>query len=206
MKPGSLAAAIIIAAGIAAGGSYAVVRYRVAQDVETGKGLAEQRASQQREQQLADALQVRMEQRKRSLSGLLRVVEDSLRARPLDSMLLISAGNISYDIGEFDKAVRFYRSFLTSVDPSNTMVRIDYAYALYASGKQTDGIDEMKRVISRAPTNQAALLNLAAMYGQMNQLDEAVVWFTKCRDVNASTDYGKRASMALDEIRATQQH
>jgi tetratricopeptide (TPR) repeat protein len=206
MKPGSLAAAIIIAAGIAAGGSYAVVRYRVAQDVETGKGLAEQRASQQREQQLADSLQARMEQRKRSLSGLLRVVEDSLRARPLDSMLLISAGNISYDIGEFDKAVRFYRSFLTSVDPSNTMVRIDYAYALYASGKQTDGIDEMKRVISRAPTNQAALLNLAAMYGQMNQLDEAVVWFTKCRDVNASTDYGKRASMALDEIRATQQH
>jgi len=206
MKPGSLAAAIIIAAGIAAGGSYAVVRYRVAQDVETGKGLAEQRASQQREQQLADSLQVRMEQRKRSLSGLLRVVEDSLRARPLDSMLLISAGNISYDIGEFDKAVRFYRSFLTSVDPSNTMVRIDYAYALYASGKQTEGIDEMKRVISRAPTNQAALLNLDAMYGQMNQLDEAVVWFTKCRDVNASTDYGKRASMALDEIRATQQH
>lgn len=206
MKPGSLAAAIIIAAGIAAGGSYAVVRFRVAQDVETGKGLAEQRASQQREQQLADSLQVRMEQRKRSLSGLLRVVEDSLRARPLDSMLLISAGNISYDIGEFDKAVRFYRSFLTSVDPSNTMVRIDYAYALYASGKQSEGIDEMKRVISRAPTNQAALLNLAAMYGQMNQLDEAVVWFTKCRDVNASTDYGKRASMALDEIRATQQH
>jgi tetratricopeptide (TPR) repeat protein len=206
MKPGSLAAAIIIAAGIAAGGSYAVVRYRVAQDVETGKGLAEQRASQQREQKLADSLQVRMEQRKRSLTGLLRVVEDSLRARPLDSMLLISAGNISYDIGEFDKAVRFYRSFLTSVDPSNTMVRIDYAYALYASGKQTEGIDEMKRVISRAPTNQAALLNLAAMYGQMNQLDEAVVWFTKCRDVNASTDYGKRASMALDEIRATQQH
>jgi tetratricopeptide (TPR) repeat protein len=206
MKPGSLAAAIIIAAGIAAGGSYAIVRYRVAQDVETGKGLAEQRASQQREQKLADSLQVRMEQRKRSLTGLLRVVEDSLRARPLDSMLLISAGNISYDIGEFDKAVRFYRSFLTSVDPSNTMVRIDYAYALYASGKQTEGIDEMKRVISRAPTNQAALLNLAAMYGQMNQLDEAVVWFTKCRDVNASTDYGKRASMALDEIRATQQH
>lgn len=206
MKPGSLAAAIIIAAGIAAGGSYAVVRYRVAQDVETGKELAEQRASQQREQQLADSLQVRMEQRKRSLSGLLRVVEDSLRARPLDSMLLISAGNISYDIGEFDKAVRFYRSFLTSVDPSNTMVSIDYAYALYASGKQSEGIDEMKRVISRAPTNQAALLNLAAMYGQMNQLDEAVVWFTKCRDVNASTDYGKRASMALDEIRATQQH
>jgi tetratricopeptide (TPR) repeat protein len=206
MKPGSLAAAIVIAAGIAAGGSYAVVRYRVAQDVETGKGLAEQRASQQREQKLADSLQVRMEQRKRSLTGLLRVVEDSLRARPLDSMLLISAGNISYDIGEFDKAVRFYRSFLTSVDPSNTMVRIDYAYALYASGKQTEGIDEMKRVISRAPTNQAALLNLAAMYGQMNQLDEAVVWFTKCRDVNASTDYGKRASMALDEIRATQQH
>lgn len=139
MKPGSLAAAIIIAAGIAAGGSYAVVRYRVAQDVEKGAGLANQRAEQQREQQLADSLQVRMEQRKRSLTGLLRVVEDSLRARPLDSMLLISAGNISYDIGEFDKAVRFYRSFLTSVDPGNTMVRIDYAYALYASGNRQMG-------------------------------------------------------------------
>jgi tetratricopeptide (TPR) repeat protein len=206
MKPGGLAAAIIVAAGLVAGGSYAVVRYRVAQDVETGKGLATERAAQKREQQLADSLQQRMTKRKQSLSGLLRVVEDSLRARPLDSMLLISAGNISYDIGEFDKAVRFYRSFLTSVDPGNTMVRIDYAYAMYASGKQTEGIDEMKRVIARAPTNQAALLNLAAMYGQMNQLDEAVVWFTTCRDVNPTTDYGKRASLALDEIRATQQH
>ncbi len=204
MKPAGVAAAIIIAAGMAAGGSYAVVRYRVAQDVDKGRGLADQRAAQKREQQLADSLQVRMEQRKRSLTGLLRVVEDSLRARPLDSMLLISAGNISYDIGEFEKAVRFYRSFLTSVDPGNTMVRIDFAYALYASGKQTEGLDEMKGVIARAPTNQAALLNLAAMYGQMNQLDEAVVWFTKCRDVNPTTDYGRRASMALDELRATQ--
>lgn len=206
MKPGTLAVAILTAAGIAAGASYGIVRYRVAQDVEQGKGLAEERAAQKREQQLADSMQLRMEKRKRSLTGLLRVVEDSLRARPLDSMLLISAGNISYDIGEFDKAVRFYRSFLASVDPTNINVRIDFAYALYASGKQTEGIDEMKRVISRAPTNQAALLNLAAMYGQMNQLDEAVEWFTKCREVNASTDYGKRASMALDEIRATQQH
>lgn len=206
MKPGTLAVAILTAAGIAAGASYGIVRYRVAQDVEQGKGLAEERAAQKREQQLADSMQLRMEKRKRSLTGLLRVVEDSLRARPLDSMLLISAGNISYDIGEFDKAVRFYRSFLASVDPTNINVRIDFAYALYASGKQTEGIDEMKRVISRAPTNQAALLNLAAMYGQMNQLDEAVEWFTKCREVNASTYYGKRASMALDEIRATQQH
>ncbi len=205
MRPTGVAAAIMIAAGLAAGGSYAVVRYRVAQDIEKGKGLAEQRAAQKREQQLSDSLQIRMEQRKRSLTGLLRVVEDSLRTRPLDSMLLISAGNISYDIGDFDKAVRFYRSFLTSVDPGNTMVRIDYAYAMYASGRQTEGIDEMKRVIDRTPSNQAALLNLAAMYGQMNRFDEAVEWFTKCRDVNPSTDYGKRASMALDEIRTSQQ-
>jgi tetratricopeptide (TPR) repeat protein len=206
MKPTTLAVAIFTAAGIAAGASYGIVRFRVAEDVKQGKAIADERAARKQEQQLADSMQIRIVKRRRSLTGLLRVVEDSLRARPLDSMLLISAGNISYDIGEFDKAVRFYRSFLTSVDPGNTMVRIDYAYALYASGKQTEGIDEMKRVISRAPTNQAALLNLAAMYGQMNKFNEAVEWFTRCRDVNASTDYGKRASMALDEIRATQQH
>lgn len=185
-----LAVAIVVFVG---GGSYALTRYRISQDIEKGKGLAQERAAERNRQQSAVS-------RQKTMTDLLTTLEDSLQRRPLDSMLLISSANISYDLGQFDKAATYYKRFLESVEPSNTAIRIDYAYSLYQTGKQDEGKAVLADVIRREPRNQVALLNLAVMYAQERNFDEALVWFKRCRDADPSSELGKRAVLAITQL------
>ncbi len=187
-----LALLIVLLVG---GGSYAISRYVISGNSEKGKGLAEQRAAERSRQQGATS-------RNTTLTRLLTSLEDSLQTRPLDSMLLISAANISYDLEQFDKAARYYEMFLKEIDPSNAAIRIDYAYSLYKTGKQAAGKSVLEGIIQRDPRNQAALLNLAVMFAQDRQFDEALKWFTRCRDTDPASDLGKRAAMAIAQLQS----
>ncbi|MCX6139461.1 MAG: tetratricopeptide repeat protein [Candidatus Kapabacteria bacterium] len=186
----ALALTIVVLVG---GGSLALSRYRISEDIEKGKGLAAQRNEERDRQQSSASRQTRM-------MDLLRTLEDSLASRPLDSMMVISAANIAYDLGEFDKSARYYHRFLDSIDPSNTPIRIDYAYSLYQTGKQAEGRSTLEDIIRKEPRNQTAMLNLAVMWAQDRQFDEALKWFKRCRSVDPESELGKRAAMAIEQL------
>lgn len=175
------------------GGSYAFTRYRISEDIEKGEGLAKERAAEISRQQ---GSMKRLE----TMTKLLSTLEDSLKTRPLDSMLVLSSANISYDIGAFEKAARYYRLFLDSIAPYRMDVRIDYAYSLFETGKQEEGMIVLQGVVKKDPQNQNATLNLAVMYAQQQRFDEALKWFRRCRDVNPESDLGRRAAMAIQQL------
>jgi len=143
------------------------------------------------------------QERQSRLTGLLATLEDSLKTRPLDSMMVVSAGNISYDLGQFDKAARYYQIFLGKIDPSNTAVRIDYAYALFQMGRGGDGMQELRSIIDREPKNQSALFKLAVMYAQKQDVEQAMHWFRQCRQVDSTSAIGERAALAIQQLETT---
>jgi tetratricopeptide (TPR) repeat protein len=196
----ALAIAIAVVAG---GGSFAVSRYVIAQAQEEGKGLAQQRAIERSAQKDMDKQAAESAERTKRLTRLLSTLEDSLASHPLDSMMVVSAANISYDLGKFDKAARYYEIFLGKIDPSNTAVRIDYAYALFQMGRKEDGMAELKGIISREPKNQSALFNLAVMYAQMDNVGEALRWFTTCKKADSTSMIGQRAALAIQQLETT---
>ncbi len=192
-SPTTIVALALLIVVLVGGGSYAISRYLISENIEKGKGLAEQRAAERSRQQGATSRQT-------TLTNLLTSLEDSLQTRPLDSMLVISAANISYDLEQFDKAARYYDRFLKEIDPSNAAIRIDYAYSLYKTGKQAEGKSVLEGIIKKDPRNQAAHLNLAVMFAQDRQFDEALKWFKRCRDIDPTSDLGKRAAMAIAQL------
>lgn len=195
-----LAVVIIVIAG---GGSFAVSRFIISSAQEEGKGLAQERAIQRSAQQEMEKQAAESAERQKRLTGLLATLEDSLKTHPLDSMLVVSAGNISYDLGKFDNAARYYSVFLEKIDPSNTPVRIDYAYALYQMGRQREGMDVLKGIITREPKNQSALFNLAVMYAQQDDVTNALRWFKACRDADPKSMIGERAALAIRQLETT---
>ncbi len=195
-----LAAVIIVIAG---GGSFAISRYVVSSAQEEGKGLAQERAVKRSAQQEVEKQAAESAERQKRLTELLATLEDSLKTHPFDSMLVVSAGNISYDLGKFDNAARYYAIFLEKIDPSNTPVRIDYAYALYQMGRQREGMDVLKGIIAREPKNQSALFNLAVMYAQQDDVTNALRWFKTCRDADPKSMIGERAALAIRQLETT---
>lgn len=165
----------------------------ISADFGAGKEKALQRTSQRHAEDESVA-------RERRLTTLLATIEDSLAARPLDSMLVVSAANISYDLGQFDKASRYYRRFLDAIDPEATAVRVDYAYCLFQTGKQDEAIAELEGIIQKDRKNQSALFNIAVMYTQLSKMEMAIMWFKRCQQANPSSPIGQRASAALNEL------
>ncbi len=194
MKSFLLAAAIVLLGG---GVSYLVSQSNIRRDKETGSAIAQERAEQRKRMQ-EDT------ERTHQLLGILRTLEDSLTARPADSMLVISAANICYDLGKFEKAAEYYRRFLTTIDPSATAVRIDFAYALFRTGNTEGGIRELQSIIAKEPRNQSALLNMAVLYAQLEQLDTAKEWFQRCAKADSTSELGRRAQLALSQLEQTQ--
>ncbi|MBU3698498.1 MAG: tetratricopeptide repeat protein [Candidatus Kapabacteria bacterium] len=188
-----LVASIIVVVG---GGSWALSRMAISSNIEAGKEEALKRADQRQADEEVVA-------RERKLSSLLATIEDSLAARPLDSMLVISAANIAYDLGQFDKASRFYGRFLDSIDASVTSVRIDYSYALFQTGQQKEALAELESIIKKDPKNQSALFNIAVMHTQMQQFDQAKTWFERCRAADPASPIGERAKLALEQLSKT---
>ena len=190
--------ALLVIAGVG-GVSFGVSRWLTSRAVEEGRELIDERTKLQ----AIPAVDPEVAKRKAMLESMLKVVEQKLVERPADSMLLISAGNMSYDLGLFEPAERYYKIFLEKVDPANLRVRIDYAYMVFQIGRKDDGLAIMKKIIKKHPTDQTALYNLGVMYIQLNRMDEALKAMKACRDAAPESDLGKRAAMAVTQLETT---
>lgn len=177
-------------------GSWGLSRMAISENIEAGREKALARASERQTAEESVA-------RERKLTSLLATIEDSLAARPLDSMLVVSAGNISYDLGQFEQASRYYRRFLDSIDASASAVRVDYAYCLFQTGKQQEALGELESVIRKEPKNQSAMFNIAVMYTQLQKYDLATSWFKRCQQADPTSPIGQRAKLALDQLSKT---
>jgi len=172
--------------------SFSIHRWIVSDAVEVGRPIAEQRTAQREQQQ-------QMAARTDTLKSLLGVLELRLRERPLDSMLVISAANVAYDLGMDEQAEMYYRRFIDSIDSDNPAARIDLSYVVFRSGRQDEAIGLLENVIERYPSNQTAMYNMAYLLGQMGRSSDAISWMTRCRDVNPDSPLGRQAASILEQ-------
>jgi len=192
--------ALLIIAGVG-GVSFGISRWLTSQAVEDGQALILER--QKKQGAPKEAGDPEAEKRVAMLEQMLKVVKQKLVENPADSMLLVSAGNMSYDLGLFQPAEGYYKSFLDNVDPANLRVRIDYAYVVFQNGRKDEGIGIMKKILKQHSKDQTALYNLGVMYIQMNNTDDALKTMKRCRDAEPKSELGKRAAMAVIQLETT---
>lgn len=185
---------------VVAGSSYGVSRMMVNDAVAEAKPLADQRNAQRAKIQEAEQQQMRVAARQDTLTKLLLRLEEKLHQSPADSMLLISAGNVAYDLQEYNKAERHYKSFLDKYSNGQTAVKIDYGFTVFQTGKQDQGIKILRNVLDNDRNNQTALFNLAYMYQQQGKADSTRELLTRCRDANPTSDIGKNAAGVLQQL------
>jgi len=192
--------ALLVIAGVG-GASFGISRWLNSQAAEAGMKLVEERKKSMAAPTPAEDPEVA--KRKTMLESMLKIVKQKLVERPADSMLLVSAGNMSYDLGLFEPAERYYKDFLDNVDQNNIRVRIDYAYVVFQNGRKDEALTIMKKVIKQHPKDQTALYNLGVMYIQAKNTDEALKAMKACRDAAPETELGKRAAMAVIQLETT---
>ncbi len=172
--------------------SFSVHRWIVSAATEEGRPIAEQRQAQRE-------LQERQAARIDTLTSLLGVLELRLQEKPYDSMLVISAANVAYDLKEYEQAETYYRRFIDSIDSDNPAARIDLSFVVFQSGRQEEAIGLLENVVERYPNNQTAMYNMAYLLDQMGRSTEAVSWMTRCRDADPDSPLGRQAASILEQ-------
>ena len=170
--------------------SFAVHRSIVSDAVQEGKPIAEKREADREEQ-------LRVKARTDTLQLLLSKIEEGLAEHPFDSLMVISAGNTSYDLQQYDKAERYYRRFLENIDNSHASVKIDLGFVVFQQSRPDEAMVIVKSVIDADPSNQTAIFNMAYMLEQQEEVEEAYGWLERCRDVNPDSPLGKQATAVL---------
>jgi tetratricopeptide (TPR) repeat protein len=202
--PWRLTAVVVGVVVLVTGTSFGISRMFVNQAIDEGRPIAERRAEQRKLQAEAATQQEALSNRAAQLSGLLLEVEDKLEQSPLDSMLVVSAANLAYELQQYQKAEVYYKRFLDKIDPANSSVGIDYAFVVFQNGRPQDGLGILKQIIRREPGNQLALYNCAYLYMQLGDNAKAAEMLTACRNVNPATPTGQNAERALEQITATE--
>lgn len=193
--------ALLVIAGVG-GASLGISRWLTSKAVEDGQVVRAERKKAEGAMQ-PEGADPEVAKRKAMIESMLKIVEQKLAEHPADSMLLVSAGNMSYDLGLFEPAEKYYKTFLEKVEPENLRVRIDYAYVVFQNGRKDEALTIMKKVVKQHPKDQTALYNLGVMYIQLKRFEDALKTMKACRDSGPDTDLGKRSAAAVIQLETT---
>lgn len=177
---------------VVAGTSFGISQYLISEAKVEGKDIAQKRTQEREHQEKAT-------KHRDNLLDVLRKVEVQLASNPSDSMLVASAANICYDLGEFEKAERYYRMFLNNISPGNVAAMIDLSFVLYQQNKVDEALELMNVVLKQDPNNQIALINKGYMLIQSGKVKEAVEVMKVCASINPNSEHGKTAIAFLKE-------
>ncbi len=83
------------------------------------------------------------------------------------------------------KALKIYAK-KARLFPNDWKIRFRYAFALYFNKKRTDAIKEFQKVIKLDPKNVFAYGYIATIYGEMDDIDEAVDYAKKAIDIDSN--------------------
>ena len=92
--------------------------------------------------------------------------------------LLWKQGNRLLARNRFDKAIESFEEAL-KLDSSRLEGRLNYGAALYLAGRPAEALPHLNYVLALDNQNTAALLNLAAVFDALGQLDDSVLTLEK---------------------------
>ncbi|MFC1559861.1 tetratricopeptide repeat protein [Candidatus Margulisiibacteriota bacterium] len=78
----------------------------------------------------------------------------------------------------YSKEVRFF--------PDDWKTRFRFAFALYFNGKKEEAIREFKQIIEKHPDNVFSYAYIATIYGELDNVDEAIDWCKKAIEVDSN--------------------
>ncbi len=180
--------------------TFMVARHSIKEATEEGAELAEKREQQRKLLEEEEQQQISERNRTKKIRQLLFEIEERLSQHPLDSMLVISAANLAYDVKDYAKAETYYRRFIDSIDNTNQAAQIDHAFVVFQQGRQDEGKELLGKVVREHPRNQTALYNLAFLLVESGQRDSAMVVLKRCLDVNPTSPTGVSAAQILDQM------
>lgn len=125
----------------------------------------------------------------------------SYKENPNNYGVLVQLGNSYFDIGRFDKAVRFYRKAVT-LQKSSPEVLIDLGVAYFNASKADSALFFVKEALNVRHDHPQGLYNLGIIYYNMNQKDKAVETWQRLIDHHPDSREAQAARDFIQQVKS----
>lgn len=123
-------------------------------------------------------------------------LENIVKSNPSNHEALLNLGHLLNDNGYFDRALVKYELYLKD-HPDNVDVIVDMGVCYFELKKYDKSINVIKSALEIDPKHQIANFNLGIVNFANNNIAEAKLWWEKARDINPSSNIGKKAEELL---------
>jgi len=104
----------------------------------------------------------------------INMLEQMWKEHPDHAPIALQLGNLYYDDGKYDEAIKYYREFLKADTSANGYeVRLDLARALFEQKKADEAKAEISKLLKDHPNHPSALYNLGAMEANLGNFEAA---------------------------------
>jgi Tfp pilus assembly protein PilF len=130
--------------------------------------------------------------------GQLNAAKAALDANPNDQNAMLGYANALHDADMLDQAIVQYKRYLEA-NPDDPDARVDLGICYFEKKEFSSAIAEMEQAIAKHPEHQLGTYNLGIVNLNAGNKAKAREWFTRARDMDPNSAYGKNATQLLEE-------
>lgn len=126
-------------------------------------------------------------------------LETEVVQEPTDLSKMTELANSYFDIGSFDKSIKYYLKVL-KITPDNTSLLIDTGVSYFNLAKNDSAIFYLNKALSIDPKHEQGLYNLGIIYYNLGKTDEAVSQWKKLIQLYGNSKEAKNAQKFIQTI------
>jgi tetratricopeptide (TPR) repeat protein len=123
-------------------------------------------------------------------------LEELVKSNPANHEALLNLAHMLNDNGFYQRAVEKYEQYL-STHADNADVIVDLGVCYFELKNYSKSIEVIKSALKYQPNHQIAHFNLGIVNLANGNLSDAKSWWQKARDINPSSNIGKKAEELL---------
>jgi cytochrome c-type biogenesis protein CcmH/NrfG len=134
--------------------------------------------------------------------GRAAALKSTADSNPKDAETRVRLGDLYFDSGRFEEAVKWYSSAL-AIEPRNVNASTDLGIAYYYMNQPDRALEQFDKSLAVDPAHSKTLLNIGIVraFGKQD-LDGAAKAWQRVLDVAPGSDEAARAKQGLDGLRS----
>lgn len=126
-----------------------------------------------------------------------------LEKNPQNVDLLVQAGNAYFDIGQFEKAIIYYKNALTG-EPENAELLIDLGVAYFNLGQLDSALVLMQKALHVEESHKQGLYNIGIVYYNLGRMEQAIQSWNNLIIKHPGSAEAQAAKEFIDQLKKQQ--
>ncbi len=128
-----------------------------------------------------------------------RVFDKANRVKPKQVKVLVNLGVALDNVGRADEAQGFYKQAMT-LAPTDSLAACRLATSLYAQGKHSEAMDQLRSLISRQPRSYCAYFTMGVAFADAGLYRDAIRMWKKVVEIAPASPEAQSAKESIDVL------